>query len=1161
MIKHQLYPLIEKYFQEYLHGFTKKHLEIIITKGQLNLQYLNLRPDTINKKMDEKNIPLWIKAGLIKKMSIGCSVMNIIGEVPLELKIDGLDIILSPSNKWILKNIDLYKQNILESQFFGDFLNLNIKNPLEINFEKKIEDFDLSVFAQVKELFKDKTIISNLLNIFYEKCYQYYIDKNSTMSIKLKNIHIRIEDDSLINYNGNLVIGIKIDNIDIKLGKKGNMKKNSIKISKLDIYWENQAKILIPSDFLYSLYINGQLQESYYSQIQDIKFQNFNYQRNTKFIVENFNLTINFGTKIINHSKNIDIFNIKTKPLILYVQTSTSELNINLWPELFIIMNNFMNFTEKFKILDKIKEFRPKMKPCNIKEINDPNMNNNFSINKKKIVRNWFYYILSCQKMCKYNLNKNINPLREEFLRYYNIFCKGVDICEKMESKEENKDSINNETKTNKTIFIRNDNNIENSKYFNDLKIEENNVGGKSNFDVFKAVNNSHLRNNKSMTNKNVININLYLNEQKRKQFEENTKLKQINLSFLSEFLIKAININFHPSVKKENLNYLLFKIKDISTKIILSKEKFSINVSTKSIDFGPYNLVYGERELLSPDSYRKLYQDPQANNIREYETVQSRNFANFIDTELVMDELNNNLVNNQDNYNNQGNEFKIRIINDGLNFADNINKKKSRGSSFCSGYKNDFYNIENMNNTLNNNIINQYGTKGTNNRHLNTISNNYYSNNYNLNNNLFNSNQNILENSINNIYNINPKKSFLRLTMAKRTDASIIENIDEMPSLLQNNLTKKQKNELDISQAVNNYNSYKIKNRSSTPISSISPIKLRFNNRNQPFSNKNIPLNLLEIYSNKNNQCFSLSFTKYNNPISIDVFKIELGTIRTNLFANYLLESVKIFKEYTNVINYEKKKKFIENFFKEDNSMEERKQLFYMRQYFYRNISILPDDEKTESLVKYGEYLRKEISLMKIFNTKIEDFQLNYIFSLFTNGIKAYFSFENLECVYYSKFKKISGKFVIPMNEIEIVITIKKIIIKILGMELEIYDLEDIKSILNKIKKIFGEKFLMAEIMLEPCYSLIKKELNINNEDNEDYNNNIKNHNINFKSNNEINTNINIINTNNNNENKIYIGNNNVLLNSYSKKLEKEENKNNNKNDNNNFFIEEDKK
>ena len=185
MLKNQLYPLIKNYFEEYLHGFTKKQLDIAITKGQIRLQYLNLRPDTINKKMDEKNIPFWIKAGLIRKINIGWSVMNIIGEVPLELRIDGLDIILNPSYKWILKNIDLYKQNILESQFFGDFINLNHKNPLDINLKRKIEDFDSSIFTHVKELFKDKTKISNILNKFYEKCYNFYLSKNTPMSIKL----------------------------------------------------------------------------------------------------------------------------------------------------------------------------------------------------------------------------------------------------------------------------------------------------------------------------------------------------------------------------------------------------------------------------------------------------------------------------------------------------------------------------------------------------------------------------------------------------------------------------------------------------------------------------------------------------------------------------------------------------------------------------------------------------------------------------------------------------------------------------------------------------------------------------------------------------------------------------------------------------------------
>ena len=735
MLKNQLYPLIKNYFEEYLHGFTKKQLDIAITKGQIRLQYLNLRPDTINKKMDEKNIPFWIKAGLIKKINIGWSVMNIIGEVPLELRIDGLDIILNPSYKWILKNIDLYKQNIFESQFFGDFVNLNQKSPLDINLKRKVEDFDSSIFTHVKELFKDKTIISNILNKFYEKCYNFYLSKNTPMSIKLKNIHIRIEDDYLINYDGDLALGIKIDSIDIKLCKKGNMKKNSIKITKLDIYWENQAKILIPSSFLLSLYINGQLQESYYSQLQDLKFQNFNYQRNTKFIIDNFNFTMNFGTKIINYSKSLDIFNVKDKPLILYVQVSTSDLNINFWPELLLILNNFMNFTEKFKVIEKIKEFKPKIKPY----IFDNNNENNLSKNRKLIVRNWFYYFLFCQKMLKYHSTKNNNPLRVEFLRYYNIFCKKADITSNIEIEEENKDFNNVRNRninTNKDLPIKliiNDNNLENSKNYIDLKNEENNkTKSKSNFDLF-----SNLRNNKTITNKNVVNINSFLNEQKRKQFEENTKLKQINLSFVTDILIKSITINIYPSVQRENLNYLIFKINDISTKILLSKEKFDFNINTKTIDFGPYNLVYGERVILCQDSYRKLYQDPQLNS-REYDLF--KNYPGFIDTELIMDDINNDIINNPQNFLIQG--------NDALSFAEINNKKRSRGSSFCSKSKNGLYNMEySNNNIINNNIINPNISKGGNNRPLNTISNNY---NTNINP-LLNSRNNLLDNSIQN--------------------------------------------------------------------------------------------------------------------------------------------------------------------------------------------------------------------------------------------------------------------------------------------------------------------------------------------------------------------------------------------------------------------------
>ena len=129
------------------------------------------------------------------------------------------------------------------------------------------------------------------------------------------------------------------------------------------------------------------------------------------------------------------------------------------------------------------------------------------------------------------------------------------------------------------------------------------------------------------------------------------------------------------------------------------------------------------------------------------------------------MDDINNEIINNPQNFLIQG--------NDALSFAEMNNKKRSRGSSFCSKSKNGLYNLDYSNNNIsNNNIINQYMTKGANNRPLNTISNNY---NTNINP-LLNSRNNLLDNSIQN----NNKKSFYRLTLPKKTDMTILDNLDE---------------------------------------------------------------------------------------------------------------------------------------------------------------------------------------------------------------------------------------------------------------------------------------------------------------------------------------------------------------------------------------------
>ena len=98
------------------------------------------------------------KVGLIKKITIGASVFSVIGEIPLEFLIEGVDILLTPSYKWIIKNIENLANN---NDGYKD-----TPNPLGNDiFNKKPDEFDTSIFnvEKIQEIFKDKTVLSKVV--------------------------------------------------------------------------------------------------------------------------------------------------------------------------------------------------------------------------------------------------------------------------------------------------------------------------------------------------------------------------------------------------------------------------------------------------------------------------------------------------------------------------------------------------------------------------------------------------------------------------------------------------------------------------------------------------------------------------------------------------------------------------------------------------------------------------------------------------------------------------------------------------------------------------------------------------------------------------------------------------------------------------------------
>ena len=1082
MLKNQLYPYIESYLKDYLHGFTKEQLDIGIRDGQIKFENLNLRPDGVNQKMDEKNIPFWIKAGLISKITIGCSIMNFIGEKPLDVLIEGFDIILNPSYKWIIKNIDSF---IIENKIMmKSVYDPNDNNSMDI-FTKKINVLDNSIFKKeyIEEIFKDKTKISNELNKMIKFCTKFYYQKNFLINLTIKNIHIRFEDDQLINYLGDLALGMKIDSLELILSSEGIMKKDFLKINKLCLYWEDPAEILIPSSLLNISIKDGKLDESYYTNVQKIKFQKFKYSKNNKFIVQNFSFSVKFGTKFIHNKSKIDFFNKENNNNYkFYTQFISNDLNFNFFPELMKINQNFSKFVSEFSVLEQVQDFKPMKKPYNIKSqtflefmefINknkNPKYNKNFTRKKKMLVRDWLFYFYWCQK-CKLSLiGKKINPLRLEFSRFYNLCF-----------------------------------NYQNDFFNNNLNILDS-----------KENNNNNINNN---IDTNIPLVDIPKNSENKVGIEDYNPDK-INMSYISDINIKSININLHPCHKNPNIDYICIKINNIEIKLSLLKTKFDFLFCCNSVSLAPSKLSEAEKVYIS--SFRKKRESLNTNN--NINIQQNNNYLYEDNYSQIINNIEENtgltgLVNKYNpNY-----KLKLKIIDEALekigNNYNNKNKPKKKNSigDLDSTNKNPSVNI-NINNINNNDNISVYNTNNDNgNNNINLNDSKYDINNYNI------------------IINLNGTNKGKKHYFMKRNTSfarTILSNYEGSPQLQKLEL-KRQKNNYSISQAILDYNTKKARLRDSeyyttsnhnsssnifntsnystynanTKIKSIKNSKININNNNIISSNtklprgkpplpgvvsprqknktsrtqlistgENIKINIFDIISNNNEKAFLFKMEKYNDEKNPDSFDVKLGNIRFNLYSNYISTCLNIFSDYKDIL----KQPMIKSIKNLENSILIQKELLNMKKYIYKYISNLPEEKKPIQIKEYFKFLEKEIELGIKMGIDSDIYEINSLFNFFPKGIEVSFDYEVFELIYYNSKQnnKISGKALLPSPELYFKLDFDKFDIKIFDFEIELEDLDDMKHILLQIWKIIQDKINITKLFIEPCLTEIRSNL-----------------------------------------------------------------------------------
>ena len=239
----------------------------------------------------------------------------------------------------------------------------------------------------------------------------------------------------------------------------------------------------------------------------------------------------------------------------------------------------------------------------------------------------------------------------------------------------------------------------------------------------------------------------------------------------------------------------------------------------------------------------------------------------------------------------------------------------------------------------------------------------------------------------------------------------------------------------------------------------------------------ENIPLNLFEIFaSNENDKALLFKYTKYNNDNNIDSILFKLGTIRFNVFSQYISTCLNVISDYQTILN----QPIIKSIQKYENGIMIEKQLLNMKKYIYYYIKNLPEQKQNEQIKEYFKFLEKEIEMGKKLGVDSDSYEINYLFNMFPKGIEITCDYDIFECVYYNSKKnnKISGKALLPSPEFCFKLDPDKIGIKFFDFEFEIEDLEDIKHIMSQIWKIIQDKIKVAQLFIEPCLAQVRHDL-----------------------------------------------------------------------------------
>ena len=377
MLKNKLFPFINQYIHTYLFGFTEDQLSIGISSGNISLENLTLRNDTLNKISNTKHCPLWLKYGHISSISITCHIMNFIGEKPLDITINSPSIILMPSYKLLLQDKDALPHHTPYTPFTSKVFILEKNNGNTPSIEEHV-------------------------NALLSHIFTYIQSSNFAVNVTINNTHIIIEDDELLNHKGEFMFGVFIPRIDVQLVCEGNVKTNKFKCSDVQVYYNNtniiQSKLFLMNisniKEYYKLIDHSVIRSKIVSNIKESGKCFVN-------VVEKFNVEATFHVK---HGNNVEQLFIRNEHCYdVFINIKCNCLIVNVIPIVKEHVDVLCDFITKFKLQKHLQKFRKK---------------------KVESIKDVIAYVTLINKLKVFN---KVNPLRKQFNKYYSLILRDYD--------------------------------------------------------------------------------------------------------------------------------------------------------------------------------------------------------------------------------------------------------------------------------------------------------------------------------------------------------------------------------------------------------------------------------------------------------------------------------------------------------------------------------------------------------------------------------------------------------------------------------------------------------------------------------------------------------------------------------------------------------------